>query len=1082
MKRVFSFILSAALLLFMPAELFGITAYAATSECYTYEVHDGKATITGCTSGGINVIDIPQTIEGYPVVSIGAHAFEDCADLIQVTIPEGVETIAEYAFYQCYNLDRLYLPDSLISIGEKAFCNCKSLETVEFGDGLKVIGNGTFSFCKKLDFYLELPDSLESIGEAAFYDCDTLETVLLPKSLKDLGSKAFAMCGRLDYIYIPDGVTRIGSQVLYQSACYYDSSNWYGDAFYMGMHLLEAKKSISGSYSTLRGIATIAEGAFKNCNSLTEVILPDSLQIIGVSAFESCDNLQSITIPSGVTTIGDRAFYECKAATDIQFSDSVVYLGQDAFTKTGYYNNAENWENNALYVGDHLVSCKPFLSGAFQVRQGTKTIVNGAMKELTNITELTLPDTLTTIGDEAVAGCTALTKVTISDGVTTIGEKAFYDCSALKTVYLGKEVSQIGSGAFGQCSNLESITVHSENETYRSQNNCLIRIQDKCLVMGCKTSQIPQDGSVTSIGAFAFEGCVGLTEITIPDTVLTIGEGAFRDCNVLTTVNLGNGVQVVGKRAFEECDALSQIDMGQSVHTICDYGFAYNQQLKQVEFPASLRYLGEEAFSNGTGIVSVDFQEGLLSIGVNCFAFCENLMSLHLPDSLEEIKDGAFYSCEKIATLSLGSALTAIGSAAFYGCEALSVLIIPDNVQTIGSSAFYECISLQQVDLGQVKKIEYSAFGECRSLTEIHIPASVTEIGDQVFSYCVSMERMTVSPQNVYYHSQGNCIINTQEKYLAFGCKNSIIPADGSVTSLDGYAFEGCTGLKSIVVPDKVTRICACTFEGCSGLTEMQLPFLGGEDYCDNYFGYIFGARLPVENDSYVPTSLKRVVITGGTFVGNSCFLKCSGLQEIVLPETIATIGYSAFENCRQLQRVVLPGNLEKLKDAAIFAGAPNAMLYISAGQENTKALAESKGIPYQVGGLITFTDENGQCIDKIWFPYGEQIVTPDVPEKPADANYTYTISWEPIPGDCTGNQTIQLRHIVHWIGGDVRGDFNGDNEVNNLDVEYLLWHTLFPDSYPVQFIADFNNDGEVNNLDVEYLLWHTLFPETYPV
>ena len=626
------------------------------------------------------------------------------------------------------------LPDSLISIGEKAFCNCKSLETVEFGMGLKTIGYGAFSFCKKLDDYLYLPYGLENIEGSAFYDCDSLETVKLPKTLKNLGSKAFSMCDRLYDINIPDSVTRIGSQVLYQSACYNSSSNWRGDAFYIGANLLEAKKSISGSCAPSNGIKRIAEGAFENCDYLTEVILPDSLQIIGASAFESCDKLQSITIPSGVTTIGDQAFYECKAATDIQFSDSVVYLGQDVFTKTGYYNNAENWENDAFYMGDYLVSCKPSLSGAFQVRQGTKTIVNGAMKGLTNLTELTLPDTLTTIGDEAVAGCTALTKVTISDGVTTIGEKAFYDCSALKTVYLGKEVSQIGAGAFGQCSNLESITVHSEN---------------------------------------------------------------------------------------------------------------------------------------------------------GCFYFCENITSLHLPDSLEVLGDAAFYGCEKITSLSLGRELTTIGSAAFSGCESLVDLTIPDKVHTIGNSAFYECTSLQQVDLGQVEKIEYSAFEACRSLTEIYIPASVTELGNNVFSYCDSMERMTVSPENTDYHSQDNCIINTRGKYLAFGCKNSIIPADGSVISIDGYAFAGCTGLKSIVVPDQVTRICAYAFYNCSGLEYMQLPFVGGESEYDNYIGFIFGGG-PLQNGQFVPASLKRVVITGGTKVGDSGFSDCSRLQEIVLPETMA--------------------------------------------------------------------------------------------------------------------------------------------------------------------------------------------------
>ena len=740
--------------------------------------------------------------------------------------------------------------------------------------------------------------------------------------------------------------------------------------------------------------------------------------------------------------------------------DSIVHLGQDVFTKTGYYNNPENWENNAFYVGDHLVSCKPSLSGAFQVRQGTKTIVNGALMGAKNLTDLSLPDSL-----------------------TTIGEKAFYGCTKLKTVHLGKDLSQIGDGAFGQCSNLETITVSNENKTYRSQNNCLIRIQDKCLVMGCKTSQIPQDGSVTSIGAYAFEGCIGLTKVTIPDTVLTIGDGAFRDCNALTTVNLGNGVQVVGKRAFEECDELSNIDLGQSVYTIDDYGFAYNHKIKHVNFPASLRYLGQEAFSNATGLESVNFQEGLLSIGINCFTFCENLESLHLPNSLEEIKDGAFYSCVKIANLSFGKNLTTIGDAAFMGCEALTTVKIPDRVQIVGSSAFCECINLRLVDLGQVQEIGHSAFESCGNLIQIHIPSSVKKMGRSVFAYCPSMEQMTVSQQNPYYFSQGNCIINTAGKYLAFGCKNSVIPTDGSVTVIDAYAFAGCSTLKRITVPTQIKKIYAYAFLDCSGLQEMYLPFIGdGSSVGDDYLGFIFGASVPSLNDGFVPYSLKRVVIMGGTSVGDSAFINCRGLQEIIFPETVTSIGYSAFKNCTSLQKVVFPGDLENAKETNIFATAPNAWLYISKGQEKTKAFAQNNNIRHQVGGLISFIDEKGQCIDKRWYPYNAQIVTPNVPEKPADDNRTYSITWDPIPGSCTGNQTIQLRYVSHWIGGNVQGDFTGDHEVNNRDVEFLLWHTLFPDNYPIETNADFNHDNQVNNLDVEYLLWHTLFPETYPV
>ena len=1037
--------------LLLPTGLCNVTvnaAAAAESGGYTYEVHGEKATITGCTWTNASYLEIPRTIDGYPVVAIGANAFQKRNDLLGLIVSEGIEVIDYRAFWYCQNLSWVVLPDSLTTIEEEAFSGCSNLQSVDFGDGLKTIGYAAFAHCGEL-YDLRLPEGLETIGMSAFYKCYSLESVWLPDSLKTLGARAFDSCVKLYEIYIPGTVTSIGADVLYYTPIYYNYNYWYGDAFYIGAHLLEVKTSASGSYTVLPGTVLIAGGAFENCNNLTEVMLPDSLQSIGKRAFYSCDKLTAITIPAKVTAIEDEAFYWCEALTDVRFQGTVANIGQNAFAQTPYYSNGENWENGAFYVGDCLVKCENSVSGTLQVRPGTKTIGSGAMKGLSKLTEVILPDS-----------------------VTTIEAEAFYQCTGLKSIQLGKSVSQIGSGAFAQCSALESITVDNGNTTYRSQNNCLIK--GNTLVVGCKTSQIPLDGSVTVIGEFAFEGCFGLVEVTIPDTIQTIGDGAFRDCNALVAVNLGNGVQVIGKRAFEECDVLSQIDFGKSVHTIEDYGFAFNHQIKHLAFPASLRHIGEEAFSNSTGLVSLEFQNGLQTIGKNCFVFSEKLTSVRLPDSLEEIKEGAFYACEKLSNLVLGEGLVTIGDSAFSGCEALVSLVIPDKVQSIGKSAFADCISLRQVNLGRVKKIGTWAFSVCRNLTQIYIPDTVTEIGRAAFAYCPAMKQMTVSTENLYYHSQGNCIINTSGKYIVSGCKNSIIPDDGSVTILDAYSFAGCSTLKSIVVPDQVVKIYLYTFLDCSGLEYMQLPFVGGHVSSDSCFGFIFGADVGSLNDIYVPASLKRVVITGGTTVGSSAFYKCAGLQEVVLSESITYIDYQAFKNCSQLQRVVIPGNLENMKYTDIFSGSPNLMLHISAGQEGTINYVKENNLPHQIGGLITFRDDQGRLIEKKWYSINATISTPAVPEKPADDRYIYEISWTPNPGNCIGNQTISLRYIACSINGNVLGELNGDSKINSLDGLLLMrylngWNVdvTFPES------MDVNGDGKINSLDGLILMRH---------
>ena len=1040
-----------------------VQASAAEAGHYTYEVHDGKATITGCTWTNASYLEIPRTIDGYPVVAVGANAFAERNDLLGVIVSEGIELIDYRAFWCCQNLRWVVLPDSLTTIGDEAFSVCTNLLSVDFGKGLKTIGYAAFAHCSNL-FDAELPEGLETIGMSAFYKCYSLESVWLPDSLKALGARAYDSCVSLCDIYIPDTVTSIGANVLYDTPCYYNNNFWYSDAFYIGSHLLDVKPSVSGSYTVLPGTVLIAGGAFEYCDDLTEVILPDSLQTIGTRAFYSCNGLSAITIPANVTTIEDEAFYWCKSLTDVRFQGSVNNVGQNAFAKTPYYESAETWVDNALYAGETLISCKPGFSGALQVRPGTKTIAPGAMQGLTKLTEVILPEGLTTIGENAFYGCTKLTELNLPDSVTTIGNNAFFGCTNLKVINLGKGLTNIGDSAFGQCKNIETITVHNENNTFRSLNNTLIRRQDKCLVMGCKGSRIPDDGSVTSIGTSAFEGCVGLTELTIPDTIHTIGYAAFKDCDNLMTLSLGNGVKTVGGRAFESCDALTEIDFGQSVETIENHGFAYNHQLKTLDLPASLKYLGEEAFSNGTGIRIITFREGLQSIGKNCFIFCDNLTAVHLPNSLVEIESGAFYDCQKLESLTLGENLTTIGDTAFMGCEALLSVKIPAKVHDIGSSAFAECYNLRLLDLGNVETIGAWAFSSCEKLQQIHVPATVKEIGLAAFAYCESLEMLTVSQQNPYYHSGGNCIISTEDKVLIAGCKNSIIPDDGSVTIVNGYSFGGCTGLKRIVVPDTVKRIMYYAFADCSGLEFMQLPFIGADGGYTQCFGHIFGGNL---ND-FVPASLKRVVITGGNVADGYAFYKCMGLEEIVLPESIERLNYLAFASCPNLQRVILPGDVKIVDESEIFQGSPNAVLYISAGMENTKAYAEAHNLPYKVGGLVTILDDQNKVLDRTWYFLGGKIKLPTVADKPADDTYTYETLWEPAPDYCTGNQTIRLRYAAHRINGAAVGDLTGDDKINSLDGLLLM---RYLNGWDVNVAAaeamDINGDGKLNSRDV---------------
>ena len=259
------------------------------------------------------------------------------------------------------------------------------------------------------------------------------------------------------------------------------------------------------------------------------------------------------------------------------------------------------------------------------------------------------------------------------------------------------------------------------------------------------------------------------------------------------------------------------------------------------------------------------------------------------------IGDNAFNGCSGLTSITIPNSVTSIGGGAFGYCSGLTSVTIPSSVTSIGGGAFYNCNSLTSITIsGSITSIGVNTFYNCSSLTSISIPSSVTSIGDYAFSDCSSLECITI-PNGVI----GNSAFS--------GCTDlTSVTIGNGVTSIDYQAFFGCSGLTNITIPSSVTYIGVGAFKGCSGLTSITLPFVGvslHDTYYTN-FGCIFGASSYGYNASFVPTSLRTVVITGGNSIDETAFFECMYLTSITIPSSVTSIGKHAFYNCYGLSSV----------------------------------------------------------------------------------------------------------------------------------------------------------------------------------
>ena len=833
---------------------------------------------------GENLV-IPAVFEDngtwYKVTTIGERAFYNCINLMSVTIPDSVTIIGKEAFRSCEYLISITIGNSVTTIGDSAFSFCDRVVEVINKSSLTILGStgeysynvinamevhsGTTKIVNQNDylFYtynngvnsligyvgtdteLTLPANYNGknykIDRYAFYKCIDITSITIPDSVTSIGQCAFNGCESLTNITIPNSVTNVGSYAF--EKCLNLQYTTYDNGYYLGnsenpylVFVMPQSKSITSCqiYDTTKILCAYS---FSGCSSLTSITIPDSVTSIGSSAFYNCTGLTNVTIGNSVISIGSDAFEYCQGLASITIPSSITSIGSSAFYRcTGL---------TSVHITDIAKWCEISFddSDANPLYYAKNLYLNGNL-----VTDLIIPEGVTSIGSSAFYNCTGLTSITIPSSVTNIGNYTFYNCSNLMSITIPNSVITIGNSAFANCKNLTNVTMGN---------------------------------SITNIGNYAFDSCSNLTSITIPDSVTTIGSYAFSKCSNLTSVTVGNGVKTIGTRAFFVCYKLNNVYIT-DIEKWCDISFSEDESnplchaenlylngnlVTELVIPEGVTSIGDYAF-NGCRLTKVTIPSSVTSIGTGVFAECSDLTSIVVNSNnavysssgncLIEIACKKLIAGCKYSYIPTNGSVTSIADHAFYGCNYLTSITIPESVTSIGNEAFAWCRNLTRVTLKNgLTSIGDYAFNYCDKLSSITIPNSVTSIGVGAFRGCYAITSIKI-PFGVT--SIGN--------YAFESCKGlTSITLPSSVTSIGVSAFNGCTSLASITIPSSATSIGSSAFSGCSNLTSIDLG-------------------------------------NGVTNIGSSAFSGCTNLTSITIPASVTSIGSSVFSGCTNLKSI----------------------------------------------------------------------------------------------------------------------------------------------------------------------------------
>ncbi len=696
-----------------------LDAVSALNNNVIFQVQKNSSTSDEYTNTGETPKFLDLSNCGY--TSISENAFKNC-NLIETVNLTGVQTINSSAF-EGSSIKTIDGTGDLVTINSSAFKNCTNITGLNGFNNVTTIGSDTFLGCTSLQAINGF-NKLTTIGDKDFQGCTKLQTINGFENLITINQYAFNNCTSLTTIDGFNNVTTIGNNA------------------FQGCTGLQ---TITG----FNNVTTIGNNAFENCNSLKSIDCFKKVVTIGNYAFQNCTSLTKLNLPKTLKTIGDYAFQNDR---NIVSSEADPFVIPNSVTQLGI---------GCFREMDKLVSVK------FESGSTLTSIPNSCFDNCDNLKSIVFPENLESIGNIAFWGC-GFEEITIPDTVTTIGSQAFEECHSLKSIVIPKNVTTIGWQAFYKCYKLTSVTFE-ENTGLSIEIGT--RAFSSCNNSGFTTLSLT--GRKFIINSNAFESCSNLTNVTIGSGVTKINDSAFSGDKKINTITFEGGDEVLylGSNVFSNC-AITKLDFSNRAVSI---GKIDNSDKSST-------------FSNCTSLKEIIFGSKTTYIGVSSFEGCTSLNSITFGSGITDIKGSAFKDCTSLTSVDFSTCNNLNEINGFEGCTSLDSVNV-GSASKIGDRAFYNCSALTSLDFKNVTSLGSYSFSKS-GLTSINFTSDLTSLGNNCFEGCTSLVSAKFSNKSFSLSKSAfkNC---TSLKSVIFL---------GNIDN--GYGdkpFEGCTSLVLVV-------------------------------------------------------------------------------------------------------------------------------------------------------------------------------------------------------------------------------------------------------------------------------------------